>query len=359
MAVKDIGIYFPESSASVFRYHFDQLVGRASELWSYYINADAFINSNHQRRIACFQIPYPYNHSIQQEIDQIYDHVDAVVVLGSELHQSTVDFMRRNDRAKMRWFICGALNPGLDNGRTYQFLDWFITTVHFYKHVRPSTLYSLNPYSVKPLMFDALLGKKKHQRDIAYNFIRDHNLLDKSITTYCPDDQEIDFDKSWQWEQAGLVIDHPVQWTVELVKYYDYRMSLSQVIPLDVYNQTAYSLVSETNCDNNYVFFTEKTVKPILGRRLFVMIAHQHSLKRLQDLGFRTFDGIIDESYDNIEAIRHRIDAALDQIKWLSTQPQEKILAQCRDIVDHNFNLMYGKDWYREFKAPLSRVFFD
>lgn len=359
MAVRDLGIYFPESSASVFRYHFNQCAGRVSESWSYYIGIDAFLNSKHEKRIACFQVPYPYDNSIEHEIDQIYDHVDAVVVLSSEVHQSTVDFMRKYDRPKMRWFVCGMLNPPLLNGRTYPFLDWFITSTHFYKHVRPSTLYALNPHDVKPLMFDALLGKKKHQRDIAYNFINQHGLDSKSITTYNPDHYEIQFDKSWIWQQEGLELNKQIQWTVELVKYYGYSMSLSQVIPIDVYNQTAYSLVSETNCDNNYVFFTEKTVKPILGRRLFVMIAHQHSLRRLRELGFRTFDGIIDESYDEIEAIRPRIDAALEQVKWLCEQPQDKILAQCRDIVDHNFNLMYGRDWYQEFSAPMNRILFD
>jgi hypothetical protein len=283
-------------------------------------------------------------------------------VLGSELHAITVDFIRRHDRPKMRWFLCGRLTPPLANGRTYPFLDWFTTSIHFYKNIRPTTLHSLRPYDVKPLMFDALLGRKKHHRDRAYNFIQDQNLANQGIVTYI-NAHNIDFqttdDSQWLWEDIGLTGHNAVQWTVEQVNYYGYRMSLSQIMPLNIYNQTAYSLVCETNSENDSVFFTEKTVKPILGRRLFVMLANRYSLAMLRDLGFRTFGHIIDESYDEMADEIERQYAALEQLKWLCNQPQEKILAECREIVDHNFNLMYGRDWYSDFSNPLARVLFD
>jgi hypothetical protein len=369
MAVRDVGIYFPKRSTSIFRFHFKEIGGSPSDDWSYYTDPDLFIKSNHQRRVACFEVPYPYgdpgfpeNNAIDQEIADIYDHVDTIVLLSSEIHESTVEFIRRHDLPKMCWFLCGRLTPPLNNGRTYTFMDWFSSTVHFYKNVRPSTLYQLNPYEPKPLMFDALLGRKKRHRDRSYNFIHEQGLADKGIVTYM-NNFNIDFQKTdssqWQWEDTGLSEYKTVQWTVEEIKYYGHPMSLSQVVPLNIYNQTAYSLVCETNCDNNSVFFTEKTVKPILARRLFVMVANRYSLAMLRDLGFKTFNTIIDESYDEIEHYPVRQYAALEQLKWLCNQPQDKILAQCRDIVDHNFNLMMGRNWYREFTGTLSHVVFD
>jgi hypothetical protein len=362
VAVQDLGIYFPESSAGIFRYHFRQIAGRASDDWSYYISPDPFNQSAHEKKIACFQIPYPYTSDIESQIDSVYDSANAVVVLGSELHRRTVDFIRKFDRPKMWWFLCGCLNPRLLNGHTYQFLDWFTTTIHFYKNVRPTTLYDLRPYDKKPLMFDALLGRKKHHRDRAFNFIHEHGLNTQGIVTYI-NQHDIDFqttnESQWLWEDTGLEGHKDVQWTVEPVNYYGYRMSLSQVMPLNIYNQTAYSLVCETNSENDSVFFTEKTVKPILARRLFVMVANRYSLAMLRELGFRTFGNIIDESYDEMADEVQRQYAALEQLKWLCAQPQERILAQCQDIVDHNFNLMYGRDWYHDFGGPLSRALFD
>ena len=369
VATQDVGIYFPERSNPIFRFHFKELGGRPADDWSYYNDVDRFVESKHSRRVACFQVPYPYgdpnypkNNIIDQEIADIYDHVDMIILLGSELHASTVDFIRRHDLPKMRWFLCGRLTPPLNNGRTYTFLDWFTTTVHFYKNVRPTTLYQLNPYEPKPLMFDALLGRRKRHRSRAYDFIHEQGLADKGIVTYI-NTHDIDFQKTtdneWIWEQEGLAEQENVQWTVEPVKYYGHTMSLSQVMPLNIYNQTAYSLVCETNCDNDCVFFTEKTVKPILARRLFVMVANRYSLAMLRDLGFKTFDTIIDESYDEIEHYPIRQYAALEQLKWLCKQPQEQILAKCKDIVDHNYNVMMGRDWYREFSGTLAHVLFD
>jgi hypothetical protein len=359
MTVRDLGIYMLDVSASVIRYHFYQIAGPASDQWCYYSDADLFCSSQHQRKVACFQIPYPYNDSIEKEIDQIYDSVDAVVVLGSELHPRTVDFVRRYDRPKMRWFLCGVLNPPVTQGQAYRFLDWFTTSVHFYKNVRPTTLYGLDPYSVKPKTFDALLGRKKPHRDQAYDYMINSGLINQGIVTYV-NDHQINFKEStWRWELPGLEEYSDVEWTVDRVKYYGHRMSLSQVIPIDIYNQTAYSLVCETNFDPGYVFFTEKTVKPILARRLFVMISHQYALAELRNLGFRTFSGIIDESYDEIEPAVQRHQAAMEQLHWLCQQDQQHILSQCRDIVDHNFNLMYGRDWYQEFSVPLSNILFN
>ena len=208
-------------------------------------------------------------------------------------------------------------------------------------------------------MFDALLGRKKPHRDQAYDFVINTGLINDGIVTYI-NDHQINFNdedtSSWIWEDRGLEEHNNVQWTVDFVRYYGHSMSLSQVIPINIYNQTAYSLVCETNFHNDYIFYTEKTVKPIIGRRLFITLSHQYALQGLRELGFRTFDGIIDESYDQMDLPQERHAAALEQLKWLCQQPQEQIQSQIQEIVDHNYNLMLGKDWYHDFKIPLTEV---
>lgn len=359
MVAADLGLYVLDVSESIFKYHFSQVVGPVSNSWSYYTDRIGFINSRHQRRVACFQIPYPYNDSIEKEIDAVYDSADTIIVLCSELHARTIDFIRRHDRPKMCWFICGAFNQHLSYSRVYKFMDWFISTVHFYKNIRPSTLYTLNPYEVKPYHYEALLGRMKPHRTQAYEFLQRNNMMSHGIVTYV-NDHKINFatnDQSeWIWELDGLENHRNVEWTVDRIKYYGHNMSLSQVMPLEVYNSSAYSLVCETNFESDYVFYTEKTVKPILARRLFVMLSHQYALARLRDMGFKTFHGIIDESYDDIEPAIHRHDAALEQLQWLCAQEQSTILNKCQDIVDHNFNLMYGYNWQGEYLRQLGNA---
>lgn len=348
----DTGIYFPDSSASVIKFHIAQSVGKLSDIWTYYTDCLLFAESTHQRRIACFQVPYPYDPSFEERVNEIYDHADIILIFASELHARTVSQIRNLDRSKIRWFICGFLNFTM-RSPVFNWFDWFTTTVHFYKNVRPSLLSNLDPYTPKPFMFDALLGRKKIHRDFAYQYIQD-TLMDKGIVTYGHRD-EIDFSDGAQWIWPDDIKQQHIHWTVDRIEYHGHKMSLSQIIPLEVYQRSAYSLVCETNFDNDFVFFTEKTVKPILARRLFVMIGNRFALARLRSIGFRTFQGILDETYDEIEATDQRFLAALEQLKWLCAQDQSQILERCRPILEHNFDLMYGKNWYAEFSGVASR----
>lgn len=63
------------------------------------------------------------------------------------------------------------------------------------------------------------------------------------------------------------------------------------------------NVVIETHMDvdqSGGVFLTEKTFKPIKHAQPFVIFGAAGSLARLRDLGYRTFDGVIDDSYDRI-----------------------------------------------------------
>jgi hypothetical protein len=239
----------------------------------------------------------------------------------------------------------------------HKFYDWFTTTVHFYKHVRPMLLSnSLHPYDVKARGFDALLGRKKLHRDIAYARLD----RDKNVVTYL-NNTECDFSTAdkWRWESSGLVLENPVEWTVERVNYHGHRMSLSQIAPLEIYNETAYSLVAETSYSNHYNFYTEKTVKPILAQRLFVVLGGQYALKNLRTMGFNTFGNVIDESYDEIADLSERFKCALDQVDYLNTQPQQEILEKIRPICEHNYSHMMRTEWYQQYFMPAFVDYFN
>jgi hypothetical protein len=112
-----------------------------------------------------------------------------------------------------------------------------------------------------------------------------------------------------------------------------------------VFNRTAYSIVAETDHDNTLSFFSEKTAKVLLARRLFVAFTGYKFLYNLRTLGFRTFDNVIDESYDQIKHDGDRYAAAFEQVKQLCSMPQQQILDQIRPIVDHNYTLIMDTDW--------------
>ena len=53
--------------------------------------------------------------------------------------------------------------------------------------------------------------------------------------------------------------------------------------------------------DKGTIFISEKTWKPIMVGHPFIMVGNKNNLKFLKDLGYKTFDKWIDESYDDIE----------------------------------------------------------
>jgi hypothetical protein len=75
------------------------------------------------------------------------------------------------------------------------------------------------------------------------------------------------------------------------------------------YTQSYCHIVIETHFDPDQsggVFLTEKTFKPIKHGQMFFVAGPAGSLQTLRDLGYRTFDGILDTSYDYDSNNTHR-----------------------------------------------------
>lgn len=86
------------------------------------------------------------------------------------------------------------------------------------------------------------------------------------------------------------------------------------------YQDTWFTLVSETAFEYPYSFRTEKTWKPILAGHPFVVCANTGFYRDLRNLGFRTFDRLIDESFDSIIDGKDRLDRLISTIRWLCDQ---------------------------------------
>lgn len=321
---------------------------------------EAGFTSDITAKLALYHAPFHYDQEQKEQfesrINQSLNHSDVVVVLCSELHDKIVDFMHRYSNTKIKFFICGAV----DGVESFDWMDWFITSRKFYKTNTVKVLDRLTPYSVKPKVFDILLGQPRDHRDIIYNFINTNHLNNQVLMTYISYHNRITANENnsgWIWEDEGIeIIDRDPQRSSDYVSYYGDQMLLSQIVPIQVYNQTAYSVVCETNYSDNFVFNTEKIVKPILARRLFIAFAGKHYLRNLQRLGFRTFNNIIDESYDDEPDYKLRGKMICHQISYLLQQDQQKILNAIRPIVDHNYDIMMNTDWSGNFLKELQAV---
>jgi hypothetical protein len=85
----------------------------------------------------------------------------------------------------------------------------------------------------------------------------------------------------------------------------------------DLYDSTYFHIVTETIMGNEpSCFISEKTWRPILNLQPFVYFGDHGALKKLKELGFKTFDDIIDESYDNeLDAVKRFMMAKAEVLK--------------------------------------------
>jgi hypothetical protein len=66
-------------------------------------------------------------------------------------------------------------------------------------------------------------------------------------------------------------------------------------------------------------FNSEKVFKPIACFHPFVILGGKGSLKSMKQRGYRTFSQFFDESYDDIEDDKRRMDAIIDIIKYVDS----------------------------------------
>lgn len=110
--------------------------------------------------------------------------------------------------------------------------------------------------------------------------------------------------------------------------------------------KAAFNIVSETVFDFPFPNFSEKTMQPILAKRPFIMIGPYGNLRCLRSRGFKTFDSVIDESYDEIEDPNKRMHAVMSLVSELNKISQTELnhmLHGLKDILLHNFHLLSKK----------------
>jgi hypothetical protein len=116
---------------------------------------------------------------------------------------------------------------------------------------------------------------------------------------------------------------------------------------LSLFDQSAESLlylVTETVATGQRLHLTEKTFKPIALGMPFVIVGTRGSLEYLRSYGFRTFEGIWDESYDQADDnVRiERIASLLRSLDELSVEAKQELFEAAHEVIEHNWNHFYG-----------------
>jgi hypothetical protein len=270
---------------------------------------------------------------------------------------------------------------GFDNRRSWKLSQWILHFSNLTMTVRVNPDVPAVLPGVKPYLATALLGGWMQHRGMIMHELKKSNLIDQCLASYHSRSVMSQEQKTqWQTQWPDFMIDyrspaldqyeHPV---FKQVAFRDQQCNalqpiplntcqpipgmkvhqhgwISQLVPYHIYNNAYISIVAETECAPcpNSFFVSEKIVRPMLVAQPFVIFGCQYYLKYLRELGFRTFDPVLDESYDLIANPDQRARAMVASVIKFSAQSHQQraqAVADMRSAADHNRKLLLDPTW--------------
>ena len=123
------------------------------------------------------------------------------------------------------------------------------------------------------------------------------------------------------------------------------------------YEDTYFSLVTETVFEYTYSFRTEKLWKPVAMGHPWIVASNAGFYRDMHNLGFQTFGHVIDESFDTIDNNQDRIKRIAQIVKDLCSQDLAKFLEECYTVCKYNQqHLLESREkWRKEFPSRFQQ----
>jgi len=197
--------------------------------------------------------------------------------------------------------------------------------------------------------FTVLNRLHKSWRAAAIADLKHLGVLDNSYWSYCESGK-------FQDDECPIEIDSIVGLRADIAEFLKAAPYFSDTLTNDERNNHSVTeskyyvdsycnLVTETHFDADQsggTFLTEKTFKPIKHGQMFFIAGAAGSLQLLRDLGYRVFDSVLDNSYDQEPNHTQRWIRLANAIKSAQKQLPE-MFKQCRSDIEHNQRLFCAK----------------
>jgi len=295
-----------------------------------------------------------------QRVREIIQQNQSDIILGNP-HEGSETLMRHlqmwgvDDLARSgRLRIIGG--GDMEDCYDYLLFDHFLPKILDYQEnllaiARCEEIYSLQN---KPYKFLFLNGRGRSHRKYMRERFDQMGLLSQSLWTWL--DTNPGGSRTFRILESGrdlMLESRPVQLLPQ--KYeaerYSVDASITQAyakyelfggewgeiyLNADAYIDTYFSVVTETVFEYPYSFRTEKIWKPIAMGHPWIAVANAGYYRDIKELGFRTFDTLIDESFDSITDNLKRIDRIIQIAQDLCKQDLNQFIRASKDICKYN-----------------------
>ena len=267
-------------------------------------------------------------------------HKPNRILVTSEKSQYLNDLLERHQLHNLYYFFHGF--AALDWYRGYYALNYNKPVVEHKKDF---------------ITFNRLITHDRSYRIYFISQLIKHNLIEKGLISFGVNDNG----QTWKDEinnKTKLSMD-----SREEIWHYlkDYPLNKLVIDSNVVHGSESANIIRSVNNNNIDAFWhivtetvfyydklhlTEKIFKPIVSKQPFMLIGAPGNLKYLKSYGFKTFDSVIDESYDSIQDNDARIDAVVAQMKWyseLGDNDKLGVMKKLEPIIEYNFHHFYGE----------------
>jgi len=128
----------------------------------------------------------------------------------------------------------------------------------------------------------------------------------------------------------------------------------------EFYEKSLVCLVTESLVTNSDMFLTEKTQMALVYGRPFLIIGNKHSLRFLKKYyGFKTFESIFDESYDNCDSFIERTIKVVEELNKFCSLPFSKAkekIENLTEVLNHNRKVYEGLNSSFLLQKMLTKV---
>jgi hypothetical protein len=104
------------------------------------------------------------------------------------------------------------------------------------------------------------------------------------------------------------------------------------------------SIVTETSfIQGRKPFISEKLWRPVMNLQPFILVGNYGTLRMIKDLGFKTFNSLIDESYDDVYDYKQRMNMIFKEINKLNNMSIKELhdwYYSISDVLIHNLKTL-------------------
>lgn len=214
----------------------------------------------------------------------------------------------------------------------------------FYEPLNNSIIENIKNRKLRNKKFLFLGGRSlPHRLQFVNELLKIPNFQNESYLSMGSSGKLIDFFTKEYKLMKSIVLD--------IANVHSINESDASKINIDFFNDSYINIIPSTRfyTQHYHLEFTEKFFKPIITMNPFIILGEPQTLKMLHELGYKTFNNWIDESYDNTLDDRERFIKVLNEVKRLNEFTLEQLndmYLEMMPVLEHNQQLQASK--YKE-----------